>query len=111
MIWRSEVGLHREALFCYCVVVEFGAVVERERLELMAVAADGARRCARHFILVPGGQLLDDCVPGLALHQREHTVAHITAHHGVALPMPELLARFDFSRSFANGPLAGEHAA
>src|SRR6266550_4714297 len=111
MIWRGEVDLQREALFEQCVVVEFGTVVERERLELMAVAADGARRRSRHCVLVAGGQLLDDRVSRLALHQREHAMPHVTAHHSVTLPMSELLARFDFNGPLANGSLAGQHPA
>ena len=39
VIRRGEVDLQREALFEQCVVVEFGAVVERERLELAAMIA------------------------------------------------------------------------
>ena len=58
----------------------------------MAVAADGACRRARHCVLVARTQLFDNREPGLALHQGEHTVPHITAPHGIALPVVYILA-------------------
>ena len=84
--------------------MEFGAIVEGERLEPVTVATDGARRRSRHVVLV--SQPLDDRVSGLAFLQREHAMPHVAAHHGVALPMSDALAPFDFNRVLANGPLA-----
>ena len=78
VIRRGEVDLEREALFEQGVVVKFGAVVERERLKLAAMTADGARCRLRYRVLVARTQLLDDRVAGLAFYQREHAMAHVT---------------------------------
>src|SRR5437660_6798733 len=110
MIRRGEVDLQREALFEQCVVVKFGAVVERERLELAAVTANGARRRLRYRVLVARGQLLDDRVAGLAFYQREHAMTQVTAHHRVTFPMPDVLSPLNFSRPLTNGSLAGQPA-
>jgi len=90
--------------------VEFGAIVEGERLELAAVVADGTRCRSRHLVGVTGSQLLDDRVPGLAFQQREHAMPQVAAHDRVAFPMSDVLAPFDFHRAVANRPLAGQDA-
>ena len=107
---RSMINLDREALFESGVGVELGAVVERDRLELWAVAADGAGRRSRHLVHLAHPELLDDRVSGLAFHQREHAVAHVAAHHRVAFPVSDALAQFDLHWPVADGPLAGQHA-
>src|SRR5450755_151061 len=35
---------------------------------------------------------------------------HVAAHHCVAFPVTDAAAQFDFQRSLADGPLAGQHA-
>src|SRR5437773_6025203 len=76
----------------------------------MAMATDSVCRRARYLIRVAGGELLDDCVPGLAFYQREHAMAHVTAHHRVTFPMPDVLSPLNFSRPLTKGSLAGQHA-
>src|SRR6185437_15232541 len=100
---------HREALFEHGVIVKFGAVVERQRLEVVAVAANGTRRRASHLILVTGGQLLDDRVAGLALHQGKHAMPQVAAHHGIAFPMSRASPCVDFRWPLGNGPFPGQH--
>src|ERR1700682_853052 len=111
VVWRGEVDLDRESLLESEVVVKLGAVVQRDRLEVCAVAADGSGGCSRHFVHPSRFELLDDRVSSFALHQSQYAVAHVAAHDGIALPMPDTLAQFDLDRPLAYGPLAGQHPA
>ncbi len=90
--------------------MEFGAVIEGERLEPATVAADRAGRGARYLLGVARGKLLDDGVSGFPLDQREHAMAQVAAHHRIALPVADAPACFDLCGTIANGPLAGQHA-
>ena len=68
VVRRREVNLDREALFESSVVVELGAVVEGDGLELSAVTADGSCGRSRNVLHLACLQLLDDRVAGLALN-------------------------------------------
>src|SRR6266480_5832157 len=110
MIRRGEVDLDWEALLEKCVVVELGAIVERERVEVAAVATNRTRGSSRHLLLSACAQLFDDCVAGLTLDQRKHTMAQIATHHGVAFPMADLLPSFHLDRPLVNGAFAWQYA-
>src|SRR5258706_7222543 len=111
MIRRGEVDFDRETFLEASVVVKLGAVVERDRLELCAMTANGSRCRSCHFVHLACPELFDDRVSGLALDQCEHAVAHVTSHHRVTLPMPDALAQFDLYRPVAYRPFAGQHPA
>ena len=110
MIGSGEVDLEWKALLEAGVVVELGAVVEGEGLEVAAVTSDGAGGGVRDFVHGPGLELLDDGVAGLAFDQGEHAVMQVAAHHGVAFPVADAAEQFDFQRSLGDGSLAWEHA-
>src|SRR5438094_9750533 len=88
MIRGREVNGEREALLEDRVVVEFGAIVERDGFEIAAMATDRAGGCSGHLILATRAQLTDDRVPGLALDYGWHAMAPIAALHGGASPPP-----------------------
>src|SRR6266576_2959221 len=110
MIRRGEVHGERKPLLEDRVIVELGAIVKRERLELAAMATDSACRRARHFIFTTRAQLFDDRVTGFALDQGEHAMAHITAHDGIAFPVADLFAPLHCQRSLGDRALAGQYA-
>ena len=58
MIRGREVNGERKPLLEDRVIVELGAIVERERLELAAMATNRSRRRARHFIFTTRAQFL-----------------------------------------------------
>src|SRR5207244_12839001 len=92
------------------VVVELGAVVERERLEVAAMAPDGTRGGAGHFVLAAATQFLDDRVASLALHESEHAMAQVTAHHRATFPVTAFASLAPFEPSPADRALAGHYA-
>ena len=110
MTGGGEVDLERKALLEACVVVELGAVVEGDGLEVAAVTADGAGGGVRDLVHGAGLEFLDDGVAGFAFDLRAHAVMHVAAHHGVAFPMADVLAQFDLGRPVTDRPLAGEQA-
>ena len=110
MIGRGEVDLEGKALLEAGVVVELGAIVESDGLEVAAVTADSAGGGVRDFVHGAGFELLDDGVAGFAFDQREDAVMHVAAHHGVAFPVANALAQFGLGRPITDWSLAGEHA-
>ena len=105
-----EVDLHWEALFELGVIVELGAVVERDRLEASSMLAQGSRGRFGYLVLGATLELFDDRKARLALHQRAHAVTHIAAHDRVTFPIPRPLPALDFGRLLADVALARQHA-
>src|SRR4051812_39149245 len=81
--------------------MELRAVVEGDRLELAAVPSDRPSCRPNYFSLGARLEFLHDREAGLALHQREHAVVQVAAHHRVAFPMAGALSSFDLYRTFA----------
>ena len=111
VVRRGEVHGDRKASLQYGVVVELRAIVERERLEVAAMATDRAGGRGGDGVLVARRQLLDDGVAGLALDQSEDAMAHIAAHDGVTFPVAQLLAKLDLDWALVDATFARQHAA
>jgi len=111
VVGRGEVALDGEVRFERFVVVELGAVVEGDRLDPSPVPGHEVFDRLGRLGHVPGGKLPDDGVAAGSLHQREHAVAHVAAHHGVALPVPDCLSTLDLFGALADVALARQHPA
>lgn len=110
VIRGGEVALDRVHLLDGLVVMELGAVVERDRLEPLAVLRD---RHHRRFVDLghrAARKLLDDGQARLALDQRQHTVVLVGADHGVAFPVPDAQPRRHFLGALTDVPLARQNA-
>ena len=106
MVGRGEVAGNREALLEHGEVVELGAVVEGDGLEVSCVLADRLQRRPRHLGLGTGLELFDDRQAALALDQGQQAMAHVLAHDRVAFPVAQFAASLDLGRAFGDMPLA-----
>ncbi len=90
MVGRGEVELDAGSVFDGFVVVELGAVVERNGVEAGFELANGHGHRAGGFGHVACFEFLDDEEAGDALDKGEDAVTLIGAHDGIAFPVPLL---------------------
>lgn len=110
VIGGGEVALDWVNLLDGLVIMELGAVVERDRLEALAVLRD---RCHRSLVDLghrAARQLLDDGQARLALDQRQHAMVLVGPDDRVALPVPDAQPRLHVLGALADVPLARQNA-
>jgi hypothetical protein len=111
VIRGSKVALEREALFEFFVPMEFGAVIEGDRLEAGLVFLDCIQGGVRYGSGSSGLQLFDDREAGLSFNESENAVMSIAADHCVSFPMAELGTGFDYGRPLRDMGLSWQNSA
>jgi hypothetical protein len=111
MIGGSEVALQREALLEVFVTVEFGAVVESDRLEAGLVFLNCTQGSLRHGSGGPRLQLFDNSEAGFTFNESENAVMAIAADHSVSFPMAELRTGFHHGGPLRDMALAWQNSA
>ena len=106
MIRRRKITFDRVNLLKRSVIMELRAVVKGDRLDALAVLGQGHQRRLRGLQHRARAELFDDRKATLALHQGQHAMALIAAHHGVALPVAQTLASLHFFGPGTDMPLA-----
>lgn len=90
MIRGSEIALDAGKVFDGLVIVELGAVVERDGVEAGFELSDGGSHRAGGFGHVACFEFLDDEETGDTLDEGEDAVTLVGAHDGIAFPVPLL---------------------
>ncbi len=111
MIRGGEIELDSGSFFDRFVVVELGAVVERDGVEAGFELADGYGHSARGLGHVSRFEFLDDEKSGDAFDEGQDAVALVSTHDGIALPVTLLSSVFNFCGSFTDMSLSEQTAA
>jgi len=98
MIGSREVTLYGKSLLYVLVAVELGSVVEGNGKEMLLVFLDSLDTGIGDLCSGPGGYFLDDHEARGALNQGNDTVMPVASDDGIALPVADLAAGFDFLR-------------
>ena len=109
MIRRGEIANQGEAGFKRFVVMELGAIVQREGMEASGVFSERSARGTGDLICRSRLEFLDHGVTGFSFEQCEDAVMLVLPDDRVAFPVPELLALLDRFAAFGNVPLARQH--
>lgn len=104
MIGRGEVAGHGEELLQGLVAMEFGAVIEGDRLEHAAMLTNRLDAHPGDFLRGPRLHFLDDHQARLPLYKGNYAMMPVASDHGIPFPVPELLARLYSGR--AGGDMA-----
>lgn len=91
--------------------MEFGSVVEGDRLEGGLVFLDSTQGGLRHGGSSSRLQLLDNNEAGLSFNECENAVMEIAADHGVSFPMTELPTGLDGRGPLRDMSLAWQNSA
>ena len=111
VVRSGEVEGHLSRTLNGSVVMELGAIVGGDGLEVLGVLPDESDSACTGLLLRPRPELTDEQVATLALDQAHDAMLAAGAHDGVDFPMAEGSARFNTVWSFADMSLAGEAAA
>lgn len=111
MVRSSEVALQRELQFKLFVAMEFGSVVEGDRLEAGLMFLNGVQGGLCHGVGSSRDQLFDDSEAGFSFDESEDAVMAIAADHGISFPMTELPTGFDRRRPLRDMSLAWQSSA
>ena len=107
-MWVRKVKLHSSGGLYFLIPVELRAIVCRDRLEDRSMLSDQTDYPLVQLCCRPVGQLSDQGVTGLALHQGHNAVLVAFAHDRVDFPMTLGAAEKDAQRRIQGGDLGDD---
>lgn len=110
MVWGHKIAFDWVDLLKNLVMMKLGAVVKRDGLEALAMLGNGVDRRLVDLSHRAARQLLDDGQARFALHQCQHAMALVRAHHRVTFPVANALPGFNLFGPFADVPLPRQNA-
>ena len=108
MVRSTEVDGDAGLLFDLSIAMKLGAVIDRDRLEVVRPGADELEKALVQRCDGAVEKLADECFPSDAFDECEDAILGDAANDGIHLPVTELLSRFDRCGPLGDVPLAAD---